>query len=559
MSLLRAPLGALAGRWLSLPASRCRAVRSDEWVTLRDGARLAAVAFRPEAQARCTLLTRSIAPIHGARQPLLLLAQLLAEQGHAVVVAGFRGLQDSEGRFEPFRSDGADAADVLEWLDGEPWCGGPRVLHGFGYAGHAAWAAASAARRPPEGLVVGFASRDPYAWLHDGGALRLEADLDLALALAAAEPEGVRTRDLARALHHRPVREADRVAARRIDWFREWLAHPQRDEFWQSRVAPVSERIPHALLIGGWYHAALPALLADHAALAEAAQHGSGPTPRLLLGPWATTPLPRRERDRQARMLRETARALALFLDRLSGDAVRADAPIRAFVRGVGWREQAHWPPDGEERVFRLAGSGRAPEGGRLRDASAAAPGDIGDDACGPDPYLYDPADATQSSGGASLAQPGEAPEPGGPGRGDTLRYASDPLERALEIAGSPSVSLHVESTATHTDFCAALLRIRPDGDAHHLCSGVARVALDAAAPRAVEISLSPLWQRLAPGDRLRLDVSSASFPRLDRHPNRAQPAATASDEDGIVARQTVHHDAEHPSRLTLRCVGGRV
>ena len=77
MSTLGAPLRALAGRWLGLPAPRCRVARSDEWVTLRDGERLAVVVFHPRgATGRATLLSRSIAPLHGARHPLLVLARL---------------------------------------------------------------------------------------------------------------------------------------------------------------------------------------------------------------------------------------------------------------------------------------------------------------------------------------------------------------------------------------------------------------------------------------------------------------------------------------------------
>jgi putative CocE/NonD family hydrolase len=553
LSWLRAPIDALAGRWLSLPAPRCRVARSDEWVTLRDGSRLDAVAFRPEAEPRCTLLVRSIGAIHARRHPLLLLARLLAEQGHAVLIAGCRGLQRCEGRFDPFRRDGEDGADLLDWLARESWCGGPQVVHGFGYAGHAAWATLASARRPVDGLSVGFASRDPYAWLHHGGALELEACFDLALKLAASEPEGVRRSELARALRHRPVIEADRVAARHIDWLREWLAHPERDAFWDERTAVLPERAPEALLIGGWYHASLPAVLADHGALSVRAERDGAPAPRLLIGPWAANPLPRRGRDREARMLRETAQAIAAFLERLGGEARRADAPVRAFATGIGWREIAHWPPDGSPRVLRLLGSERGGEDGALRDTSATG---VAEPAAAASTYRTDPADAVPSHGGASLARPGSTPSFDAPSRADVLRFSTPPFERALEIAGEPRVALHVESSATHTDFAAQLLRVRPDGSVQPLGSGVARVALPApqGAPVPVEIRLVPVWHRLAPGDVLRLELSSSCFPRFDRHPNTAQPVASARNEDGAIATQIVHHDADHPSELVVPC-----
>jgi putative CocE/NonD family hydrolase len=55
------------------------------------------------------------------------------------------------------------------------------------------------------------------------------------------------------------------------------------------------------------------------------------------------------------------------------------------------------------------------------------------------------------------------------------------------------------------------------------------------------------------PGHRLRVEVSSSNFPRYDRNPNTG--GTFGSDATTIVARQTVFHDAAHPSRLVLPVV----
>src|SRR6185369_16441773 len=54
-------------------------------------------------------------------------------------------------------------------------------------------------------------------------------------------------------------------------------------------------------------------------------------------------------------------------------------------------------------------------------------------------------------------------------------------------------------------------------------------------------------------GHRIRLDIASASFPRWDRNPNTGAPFG--SDTDLRPARQTILHDAAHPSQIVLPVV----
>ena len=57
------------------------------------------------------------------------------------------------------------------------------------------------------------------------------------------------------------------------------------------------------------------------------------------------------------------------------------------------------------------------------------------------------------------------------------------------------------------------------------------------------------------PGHRIRLLVTSSSFPRFDRNPNTAHPLGVDSEEDLRSARQTIFHDADRPSYLLLPIV----
>ncbi len=46
-----------------------------------------------------------------------------------------RGRGDSDGAFEPYRNDGIDGVDVIEWAAAQPWCDGKVATCGGSYPG----------------------------------------------------------------------------------------------------------------------------------------------------------------------------------------------------------------------------------------------------------------------------------------------------------------------------------------------------------------------------------------------------------------------------------------
>jgi len=59
-----------------------------------------------------------------------------------------------------------------------------------------------------------------------------------------------------------------------------------------------------------------------------------------------------------------------------------------------------------------------------------------------------------------------------------------------------------------------------------------------------------PTANRFKTGHRIRLDISSSNFPRYDPNPNTGGPLF--GDEESVVATNTVHHEAEHPTHVEL-------
>jgi uncharacterized protein len=58
-------------------------------------------------------------------------------------------------------------------------------------------------------------------------------------------------------------------------------------------------------------------------------------------------------------------------------------------------------------------------------------------------------------------------------------------------------------------------------------------------------------------GHRVRVEISSSNFPMYDRNPDTGHPFG--QDAQLRTAHQTIYHDAEHPSQVTLPIVHGPI
>ena len=150
--------------------------------------------------------------------------------------------------------------------------------------------------------------------------------------------------------------------------------------------------------------------------------------------------------------------------------------------------------------------------------------------------------------------------------RPDVLAFETGPLPEPVEVTGPITVHLWVASDAPDTDFTAKLVDVYPPSedypDGYHmgLCDSIIRcryregwereVMLEPGVAVPVTISLPPTSNLFAAGHRIRVDVSSSNFPRLDVNPNTGEPVGAHTH--AVVAHQTVFVDAERASRVVL-------
>jgi hypothetical protein len=236
------------------------------------------------------------------------------------------------------------------------------------------------------------------------------------------------------------------------------------------------------------------------------------------------------------------------------------ETPVRLFVMGENrWRDEADWP---------LARARPTPwylhAGGALSPVPPAAEP--------PDAYVYDPADPAPTIGGpASL--PGRVLQTNaGPldqrpleGRADVLLYTSAPVDEPLEVTGPLTVVLHAATSGPDTDFVAKLCDVSPDGSSRILAEGVLRGrflhGFDAPRPldpgRVYEyrIDLVATSNLFLAGHRVRLIVTSSSFPRFDRNTNTGRRLGEDGPDDLVRADQEIFHDEARPSHVVLPIV----
>jgi putative CocE/NonD family hydrolase len=236
--------------------------------------------------------------------------------------------------------------------------------------------------------------------------------------------------------------------------------------------------------------------------------------------------------------------------------------PVRLFVMGENvWRDEWEWPLARTRYVpYYLRGHGAAAGGGDGRLSSEPPlEGEPADD------YAYDPRDPVVID---NFEVQGPYDRSGLESRPDVLVFTTAPLQDDMEVTGPVTVRLFASTSAPDTDFMVMLLDVHPDGRAYNVMpleAGVirARYRESERAPRLMTpgepvqltiggMATSNLFRK---GHRIRLHVTSSRFPVFDRNPNTGEPFGTSARMQ--TARQSILHDAAHPSRLILPVIPG--
>lgn len=542
-----------AGSWLAMAALRMPRgphqvlVERNLAVPMPDGVTLLADRYFPASAAHATA---------GGQPPVILVrspygrsgfvgfayGHFFAQHGFQAVVQSVRGTFGSGGVFEPLANERSDGLATLQWLKAQPWFGGVFAMHGPSYLGYSQWAIAAHAGPELRAMAAQMAASQFREAAYVGGAFALESTLTWSdLTTRIERPIGGLTatvtsirRARRAAMSGRPLSELDTLAAGApVPFFQDLLRNAGTDgQYWRLRdhSATVADVNAPVSLLGGWYDVFLPWQLQDYAQLRRA-----GRQPHLTIGPWYHV---------DPRLLSAAALdALAWFRAHLLDDRSQLRGqPVRLYITGAGhWRDFPDWPVPGMRQ-----------QRWHLRPGRGLAPGTPPHSR--PDSYRYDPADPTPAMKGPTLignSQPEDNRRL--EARSDVLTFTSAALLTDLEIIGPVAADLYIRSNRFHTDFVVRLCDVAPTGASVNVCEGVRRLvpgrpATDSDGVRQVRVELWPAGHRFLAGHRIRVQVASGAYPRVDRNPGTGEPAGTSM----LAAEQEVFHDPDHPSAITL-------
>ena len=546
-------------------------------------------------------------------------ATFFTNSGYVTVIQDCRGRYESEGGFTKYVDEGQDGYDTLEWLAEQPWCNGKVGTFGLSYAAHTQAALASLNPPSLAAMWLecgGFASAY-HSGCRNGGAFELR-QVTWAFREALESPEARANPDTTRAamtrqnIHEWFARFPWKRGHSPLSWtpdYEDYLmeiwGHDTFDEYWQqvglcamAHYGTLAD-VPQVHQCS-WYDPYSASTVQNYQALSEAKSSQVS----LIMGPWthgarsvtyagnvdfgpqSTLDNPREGSFNEQR--------LAFFNHWLKNEDNRWGnrKPVKLFVMGGGsgrrnaegrldhggkWIEETAWPPT------------------RMRETSLYLQRDgklsIGLPEVGmpPSTYRFDPENPVPTIGGnissgLPIMEPGafdqretedffscRAPFLPLASRPDVLVFQTDPLPEDLEVTGPVAVNLWVSSTAVDTDFTAKLIdvyppsRDYPEGYALNLSDGVLRTKfrnswsepelMETGEVYPINIDLYPTSNLFAQGHRIRLDISSSNFPRLDVNGNTGENPALSPIR--LTADNTVYHDHGRPSHVVLWMAAG--
>ncbi len=539
----------------------------DQRVAMRDGVELSADVYRPEAEGRFPVIL-SRTPYNKTGERPLEFGRYFASHGYIYVEMDVRGRGDSDGEFVPYRNEGLDGYDAIEWCAGRPWSNGKVGTIGGSYLGHIQYL--TALQQPPhlKTMITMVTPSDPFVELPTG--LPTPMMISWLHFTAGHTNQNMEAVDWSKIYEHLPIYTMDEAAGRPNPSWKEEIEHAQLDEWWEPlRYQNKFDRINVPILhLSGWYDDEQIGTPLNYIGMTTEGPEEVRGSQKLLMGPWphgllrATQKLgeidfgPDSVMDLKAYFLRWFDYWLK---DEETG--IMEEPPVRIFIMGENrWAEEEEWPLAGTQWTkYYLHSEGRANSLYGDGVLSLEQPGDEPTDG-----YSYDPEDpvpfitdpAFSQIGGPDDYRPVER-------RDDVLVYTSSKLKERTLICGPVKVKLFASSSATDTDFMAKLLDVWPNGFAQRLTDGMVRArfreGMDKPSPidpgqiYPFDIDLWNTCQAFKKGHRIRLEVSSSAFPKYDRNPNTGERLGMTANTQ--VAEQTIYHDKEHPSHFVLPVV----
>ncbi len=536
-------------------------------VPMRDGTELSADVYRPKGAGRFPVILNRT-PYTKTSSSNLKVAQYFVAHGYAVVLMDVRGRGDSDGKFEPYRNDGQDGYDAIEWCAAQEWSSGKVGTLGGSYNGAIQWL--TAVKQPPHltTMIVLASPSDPFVEWPTGQPLPMDISwYHFTSGHVLQNMEAVNWKKL---YEHLPLATMDEAMGRPNRFWKEEVEHSKLDSWWDfKRYQNQYERVRVPVLnISGWYDDEQVGTPLNFIGVTTKGSTGEvRRAQRLMIGPWphainSSNKLGQIDFGPTA-VIDMNGYWLRWFDYWLKGhnNGLLQEPPVHIFVMGENvWRDENEWPIARTEWTkYYVHSNGKANTLSGDGTLSTSMPANEPTDS-----YSYDPAKPVPFITDPSFAQIG------GPDdyrsveeRGDVLVYTGEPLTDDMEVCGPIRVRLAAASSVRDTDFMAKLIDVWPNGFAQRLNDGMVRARfregmdkpslIDPGRVYDYDLDLWNTCQLYRKGHRIRIEISSSAFPKYDRNLNTGEALGQTARMQ--VAEQKIHHDREHPTYVVLPVV----
>ncbi|MEL7658334.1 MAG: CocE/NonD family hydrolase, partial [Bacillota bacterium] len=423
--------------------------------------------------------------------------------------------------------------------------------HGASYLGYTQWAFAAAGDKCLKAISTCLVGANAYDFIYVGGAFNLEIFYGWIGMVEAINKSFFAhlkniisgTKKMPENLKRLPLESLDISQTGKVQsYWRELLAHPSKDdEYWvpanfQKDISKID--VPNHM-VSGWYDVMLPGLMKDYDLLCS-----SGERPFLTIGPWSHF-----ESEASFQSIHHSIIWMRAIL--LGDKKLLRKNPVKIYVMGANeWREYNSFPPAGIATQTLFLQPGKKLSKNKAPNSQ-------------PDTYTYDPSNPTPSVGGAyRTAGTGKSVVDNRKleARNDVITYETETFINDLEIIGRCEVTLFFSSSVSYPDFFVRVCDVHPNGASYNVCDGILRVAPENKQYQGEEVykitvELAPTAYRFLKGHKMRLQVSSGSFPRFNR--NLGTNDSIGKETTFIKANQQIFHDQLLSSCINLPVMNG--
>ncbi len=515
-------------------------VQEHVMIPMRDGVRLSAFVYRPQGEGRWPVLLEQ-RYANGNAPAVTTHFSKLAKHGYVVVLANFRGSQESEGIWQGYRALGwgelKDGYDLVEWLAVQPWSTGKVGTFGSSQAGFA-----------QNFLAV---TQPPH--------LTAQYMLDTGLSLYH---EGYRIGGTTRPERFKEMNKVCRVPEHNEALLREWDRHPTFDDYWAAEDCSLhfdKMNVP-CFTVGSWYDFMCVGSVDSYVGRQHKGGLQSRGTQQLLCGPWlhgrvkevnVTGQLTYPE---NAKFLLDD-HMLRWFDHYLKGidNGVEKEPTVRYYVMGaVGeagapgneWRTATDWPLAVTSTPLYLHKGG-----GLLYQPPTAVDAAI--------TYIADPQQPAsipvRAFPGAQDARPFEQ-------QPNVLTFTTEELAEPVEWTGKVVAEMFLSADVPDTDLIVRISDVYPDGRSMLVMDYVRRVRYREGYEKevflkpgeVVPVTFDVGWMSLIfnRGHRIRVTVASTGAPFFEPNPQTGKPLSIDPISETRVAHNTLHVHRDKASRI---------